>query len=99
MSLVSEHLIELGITEEWIIDLGEKIQEVQKNDPAMSAGRALDLSSREEIAKPLKAFIEGWRGLMQGNTDRFTPNQKETMSSIIKVIVQETQSKFGKLQQ
>ena len=42
MSLVRDHLTELGITEEWIIELGEKIQDVQKKDPALSAGRAMD---------------------------------------------------------
>ena len=99
MSLVREHLTELGITDEWIIELGEKIQEVQKKDPALSAGRAMDLASQEETAKSLKLFIEGWKGLMGSNIERFTPNQKETLSLVIKTIVQETNGKIGKLQQ
>ena len=94
MSLVTEHLKELGIEEDWIIQLGELIQLVIQKDPALAAGKAIDLSRQENIASSLKSFIEGWRGLMEGNIEQFTPVQRDTLSEVIGTINKQTFNKF-----
>jgi len=95
MSQVSEHLGELGIEEKWIFELGELIQSLIKKDPAIAAGKALDLSSQPNVAIPLKSFIEGWIGLMDSDLSRFTPLQRESLSLVIKNILNETSHKFA----
>jgi hypothetical protein len=80
---VRDHLMALGNSPEWVIFLGEAIQEIAKCDAAIAASRARDLSSNPDLAVGFEKIATGSVEVLQADWDSMTPNQLETINMVL----------------
>ena len=97
MYTVRQHLKAINRdSSEWVISLGELIQQVAQCDAAVAASRASDLSKHPELARALESFVNGWLGVIHPDVDQasLTPVQIRTLELVIQHIVQTTSQRF-----
>jgi hypothetical protein len=82
---VRDHLLALGETPEWVISLGDAIQEITACSTAIAASRARDLS-RSHVCQGLTSFTSGWLELESAEMNDLSPMQLETLRLVIEAI-------------
>ncbi len=80
---VRDHLMALGDTPEWVIFLGEAIQEITKCNEAIAASRARDLSSNPGLATGFEKVATGAVEITQADWSTMTPNQLHTIDMVL----------------
>lgn len=83
---VEEHLAALGGAPEWVVALGNAIQEITACDPAIAASRARDLSTNQVVAQGVEHFATGWVEIQPALISGLTPWQKSTLLLLVEGI-------------
>ena len=82
---VRDHLLALGETPEWVISLGDALQEITDCSTAIAASRARDLS-RSQTSQALASFTRGWLELNTAEMSDLSPMQRETLRLVVEAI-------------
>lgn len=83
---VREHLNALEVAPEWVVSLGEMIQQADGCSAAIAASRARDLSQRRDIGEALEGIARGWEILSTCDLETLTPLQRETIELVMSTI-------------
>ena len=70
---VEEHLLALGGAPEWMIALGNAIQQNTSCDPAIGASHARNISTNPSVAKGVEHFATGWLEIQPALSGSLTP--------------------------
>ena len=89
---VREHLNALEDAPEWVISLGEMIQQTDGCSAAIAASRARDLSKRAEVGAAIEGIARGWEILSTCDLGSLTPLQRETIELVVLTISNELQT-------
>ncbi len=92
---VRDHLEALGAAPEWVISLGEAIQEVTDCPSAIAASRARDLSSHPVLGQGLEAFSRGWLSIQGADLTGLSPMQRETLVLVLERITETIESRMN----
>lgn len=80
---VQEHLNAIEDSPDWIVSLGEMIQQLEGCSSAIAAARAKDLGRLGEIGRSLEQIMCGWQVLRGVNFDKLTPLQRESIQLVV----------------
>lgn len=80
---VREHLNAIEDAPDWVISLGEMIQELEGCSSAIAAARAKDLGRLGEIGRALEEIICGWQVLRGVDFNKLTPMQRESVRLVV----------------
>lgn len=80
---VREHLNAIEDAPDWVISLGEMIQELDGCSSAIAAARSKDLSQLGEIGRALEEIMHGWQVLRGVDFNKLTPMQRESIRLVI----------------
>lgn len=80
---VRDHIWAIEESPEWVISLGEMIQDLEGCSTAIAAARARDLYRLGEIGKALEYITQGWQVLRSINMDKLSPMQRETIEIVV----------------
>jgi len=80
---VEEHLKALGGATDWVVSLGNAIQQITECDPAVAASRARDLSVNDAVGKGVEHFVTGWTEIRPTLSGGLTPWQKNTLLLLV----------------
>jgi hypothetical protein len=83
MATVRDHLSVMDPSPEWVVSLGEMIQQAQGCSTAIAASRARDLSQLERIGEAVEGLARGWATLMATDLSGLTPLQRETIELLV----------------
>jgi hypothetical protein len=83
---VREHLNALEAAPEWVVSLGEMIQQADGCSAAIAASRARDLSQRKDIGGAIEGIARGWEILSTCDLATLTPLQRETIELVMSTI-------------
>ena len=89
---VREHLNALEDAPEWVISLGEMIQQTDGCSAAIAASRARDLSKRADVGEAIEGIARGWEILSACDLGSLTPLQRETIELVVLTISNELQT-------
>jgi len=70
-------------TPDWVVSLGEMIQELDGCSSAIAAARAKDLSRLGEIGRALEEIVRGWQVLRGVDFNKLTPMQRESIQLVM----------------
>jgi hypothetical protein len=85
-----DHIRQSGYDDEWLLILGEAIEQILGVDAAVAASRAMDLARHPALAKAVGDFVSGWLGISQAYQAgqlNLTPNQDDTLKRALKKMV------------
>lgn len=80
---VRDHIWAIEKTPEWVVSMGEMIQDLEGCSTAIAAARARDLYRMGEIGKALENITQGWQVLRSINMDKLSPMQRETIEIVV----------------
>ena len=98
---VREHLNALEEAPEWVVSLGEIIQQSDGCSAAIAAARARDLSKHKDVGEAIEAIARGWACLASSDLSALTPLQRETIELLVSTISRGIESgivKAGRIQ-
>ena len=83
---VEEHLLALGGAPEWVVALGNAIQQITSCDPAVAASRARDMSTNASVSRGVEHLVTGWLEIQPALSGGLTPWQKSTLLMVVEGI-------------
>jgi hypothetical protein len=83
MATVRDHLNVIDPTPDWVVSLGEMIQQAEGCSTAIAASRARDLSHIKGIGEAVEGLARGWDTLMASDLSALTPLQRETIELLV----------------
>jgi hypothetical protein len=89
---VREHLNALDVAPEWVVSLGEMIQQADGCSAAIAASRARDLSQRRDIGEAIEGIARGWEILSTCDLEALTPLQRETIELLMLAITRQLET-------
>lgn len=91
---VREHLNALEEAPDWVISLGEMIQELDSCSSAIAAARARDLGRLGQIGGALEEIMHGWQVLRGVDFGKVTPMQRESVQLVVHHIMAALSANF-----
>ncbi len=92
---VQDHLQALGKAPEWLVQLGQAIQQVTDCPTAIAAARARDLSRYAALGMGLEWFTRGWLALENADVDGLSPMQRETVQLVLEGITEKVKARYS----
>lgn len=83
IATVREHLSVIEPSPDWVVSLGELIQQAEGCATAIAASRAKDLSQLDGIGEAVEGLARGWETLMASDLSALTPLQRETIELLM----------------
>ena len=91
---IRDHLQALGETPEWVVSLGEAIQQVTGCSTAIASARARDLSRALDAGQGLEWFTRGWIALEVSDVSDLSPMQRETLRLVLEGVTEKIKARF-----
>jgi hypothetical protein len=91
---VREHLNTIEDAPDWVVSLGEMIQQLDNCSSAIAAARAKDLGRLGEIGRALEEIMHGWQVLRGVDFNKLTPMQRESIQLVIHNILTALKTNF-----
>jgi len=94
MLSVRDHLNAMALSDDWIIELGEAIQDFTQCDSAVAASRAKDLVRNKQLADGIHDVAVGLMKIRRADLNTLTPLQRRTVRELLNGIVAEIETLF-----
>jgi len=90
---VREHVNAIEEMPDWVVSMGEMIQNLDGCSTAIAAARARDLYRTGETGKAIEKIMMGWQTLRAVDFKKLSPMQRETIEIIVGNILEEIKCK------